>query len=117
MCLGRSPIASRIPEDGCRIVVADGPEGEVWVELDPVRHGDLFGTVLPKGSAVAQTLAGRRKRFRQALRGRLAAEGWREVGVYVYVRSPRTNDPTLLEDGVEEGTNACTNKVQALLRG
>jgi DNA modification methylase len=33
-------IASRIPEEGCRVVVADGPEGEVWVDLDPVRYGD-----------------------------------------------------------------------------
>jgi len=33
-------IASRIPEEGCRIVVADDPEGEVWMDLDPVRYGD-----------------------------------------------------------------------------
>jgi hypothetical protein len=33
-------IASRIPEEGCRIVVADGPDGEGWVDLDPVRYGD-----------------------------------------------------------------------------
>ena len=33
-------LASRIPEEGCRIVQADGPEGEVCVDLDPVRHGD-----------------------------------------------------------------------------
>jgi hypothetical protein len=31
-------IASRIPEEGCRIVLADGPEGEVWVDLNPVWH-------------------------------------------------------------------------------
>ena len=29
-------IAARIPEEDCRIVPADGPEGEVWVDLNPV---------------------------------------------------------------------------------
>jgi hypothetical protein len=33
-------VAVRIPEGGRRIVVADGPEGEVWVDLDPIRYGD-----------------------------------------------------------------------------
>jgi excisionase family DNA binding protein len=34
-------VAMRIPEEGCRLVVADGPdEGEVWVDLDPVRYDD-----------------------------------------------------------------------------
>src|SRR5262249_21337491 len=33
-------VALLIPEEGCRVVVADGPEGEVWVDLNPVRHGD-----------------------------------------------------------------------------
>jgi excisionase family DNA binding protein len=33
-------VAMRIPEEGYRIVIADGPEGEVWVDLNPVRHGD-----------------------------------------------------------------------------
>lgn len=31
-------IASRIPEEGCRVVLADGPDGEVWADLDPVRQ-------------------------------------------------------------------------------
>jgi hypothetical protein len=47
----------------------------------------LVGKVLPDGSAVAQTLAGRRKRFREALRDRLAVEGWQEVGVNVFTRA------------------------------
>ena len=55
-----------------------------WYEGGRVRV--LVGKVLPGGSAAAQTLAGRRKRFRQALRGRLAAEGWQEVGVDLYAR-------------------------------
>jgi hypothetical protein len=33
-------VAMRIPEEGCRVVLADGPEGEVWVDLNPVRYGD-----------------------------------------------------------------------------
>jgi hypothetical protein len=36
----------------------------------------LVGKILPEGSAVKQTLAGRRKRFRKALTDRLKAEGW-----------------------------------------
>ena len=51
-----------------------------WVRI-------LIGKVLPDASAVTQTLAGRRKRFRQALRERLAVEGWREVGLHVYARA------------------------------
>lgn len=55
-----------------------------WYEDGRVRV--LVGKVLPDGSAVAQTLAGRRKGFRAALRERLAVEGWQEVGVNVYER-------------------------------
>jgi DNA modification methylase len=33
-------VAMRIPEEGCRIVLADGPVGEVWADLNPVRYGD-----------------------------------------------------------------------------
>ena len=36
----------------------------------------LVGKVLPEGSAVKQTLIGRRQRFRKALVERLEAEGW-----------------------------------------
>jgi len=39
----------------------------------------LVGKVLPDGSAVKQTLASRRKRFRQALTERLVESGWQEV--------------------------------------
>lgn len=47
-----------------------------WYEDGQVRV--LIGKVLPEASAVKQTLAGRRKRFRAALAERLAAEGWHE---------------------------------------
>src|ERR1700739_4732974 len=33
-------IASRLPDEGCDVVLADGPDGEVWVSLDPVRYHD-----------------------------------------------------------------------------
>lgn len=46
----------------------------------------LVGKVLPEGSAMKQTLAGRRKRFRAAVKERLAGRGWRECGVNVYER-------------------------------
>jgi hypothetical protein len=55
-----------------------------WYDDGRVRV--LVGTALPRGSAAAQTLAGRRRRFREALRERLAAEGWREVGLSVDAR-------------------------------
>jgi excisionase family DNA binding protein len=36
----RTAIAKLLPEEGCRVVLADGPEDEVWADLDPVRYGD-----------------------------------------------------------------------------
>jgi hypothetical protein len=45
------------------------------------------GQILPKGSAVKQTLEGRRKRLRQAIRKRLADSGWQELKANVYQRS------------------------------
>lgn len=46
----------------------------------------LIGKVLPARSAVQQTLAGRRKRLREALARSLAPAGWRMVGANVYSR-------------------------------
>jgi hypothetical protein len=46
----------------------------------------LIGKVLPKGSAVRETLAARRKRFRLALTERLAEEGWVEAGMNAFRR-------------------------------
>jgi hypothetical protein len=56
----------------------------LWQEDGRVRV--LVGKVLPGGPALKQTLVGRRKQFRQALRDRLAVEGWMEVGVNVFAR-------------------------------
>lgn len=33
-------IARLLPQEGTRIVIADGQDGEFWVELDPVRYDD-----------------------------------------------------------------------------
>lgn len=46
----------------------------------------LVGKVLLEGSAVKQTLASRRKRFRAAVKERLAGHDWQECGVNVYER-------------------------------
>lgn len=46
-----------------------------------------IGKILPKGSAVKQTLNGRRRRFRQTVEEVLRGAGWQKVGPNVY--SPR----------------------------
>jgi hypothetical protein len=69
-----------LAEDVASLIFRHQEDGRLkWHENGRVRV--LVGKVLPGGSAVAQTLAGRRKRVRQSLEGRLAAEGWREVGL------------------------------------
>lgn len=55
-----------------------------WYEDGRVRV--LVGKVLPEESVVKQTLATRRKRFRSALKERLAHHGWQECGVNTYER-------------------------------
>ena len=45
--------------------------------------------IIPTGSAVAQTLAGRRKRLNQAVDNLLARAGWQRVRLNVY-RPPAT---------------------------
>jgi hypothetical protein len=49
----------------------------------------FVGEVLPEHSAVKQTLAGRRRRLRQAMQNALAAHGWQEIGLYTYEKMPR----------------------------
>jgi hypothetical protein len=46
----------------------------------------LVGKIIPESSAVKQTLAGRRKRFREKLVERLGAEGW-SLAAYPYTFS------------------------------
>jgi hypothetical protein len=75
-----------LAEEVASLILRHQEDGRLrWYEDGRVRV--LVGKVLPKGTAVAQTLAGRRKRFRQALRDRLAVEGRMEVGVNVFTRA------------------------------
>ena len=62
-------------EEIVRLVVAKQEDDRLqWREDGSVEV--LVGKIIPAGSAVKQTLAGRRKRFRKALMERLRAEGW-----------------------------------------
>ena len=53
-----------------------------WDGEDHVRL--LIGEVLPTGSAVKETLAGRRKRLREAVAALLGAAGWKMVKANVF---------------------------------
>jgi hypothetical protein len=44
----------------------------------------LVGRIIPEGSAVKSTVAGRRKRFRKDLNTLLSSVGWTETGRYIY---------------------------------
>jgi hypothetical protein len=55
-----------------------------WYDDGRVRV--FVGKILPESSAVKQTLAGRRKRIRTAVKERLAGQGWLERGANVYER-------------------------------
>jgi hypothetical protein len=83
-----------------------------WCEDGRVRV--LVGKVVPDDSAVAQTLAGRRKRFRQALRERRAAEGWQEVRVHFF---PFVNSSLEVSAGWGEGAIATGFDFEALPGG
>ena len=48
----------------------------------------LVSEILPSTSAVKQTLAGRRKRLREALKKRLEPDGWNEVATWSFERHP-----------------------------
>jgi hypothetical protein len=57
------------------------------------QHGTVtvrMGSVLPSGSAVKETLSGRRKRLRSRLEQRLAEKGWRMVRANVFAPPGRT---------------------------
>jgi hypothetical protein len=72
-----------LAEEVASLILRHRKQGRLkWYEDRRVRV--LVGQMFPKGSAVARTLAGRRKRFREALRDRLAVEGWQEVGMNVF---------------------------------
>jgi hypothetical protein len=77
-----------LADEVARLIVARQRDRRLkWYADGRVRV--LVGQILPEGAAVKQTLAGRRKRFRAALVGRLAGEGWAGCGVNVYQRVGR----------------------------
>jgi hypothetical protein len=64
-----------LAEEIVRLIVAKQEDDRLqWREDGSVKV--LVGNIIPADSAVKQTLAGRRKRFRNALVERLGAEGW-----------------------------------------
>lgn len=56
-----------------------------WDGTDHVRL--LIGKVLPAGPAVKETLAGRRKRLREAVASLIAEAGWKMVKANSFERS------------------------------
>ena len=58
-----------------------------WNGPDEVRV--VVGKFLAEGSAVKQTLAGRRKRFRQELKAFMRGTGWEEVSAHRWCRYSR----------------------------
>jgi hypothetical protein len=65
-----------VEEVARRITARQEDDRLVWRDDGSVKV--LISRIIPKGSAVKQTLAGRRKRFWMALVERLRAEGWFE---------------------------------------
>ena len=62
-------------EEIARLIVAKHEDHRLqWHEDGSVKV--LVGKIIQESSALKQTLAGRRKRFRKALLERLGAEGW-----------------------------------------
>ena len=80
----RLDVTSIAEEIASQIVKRQQDHRLVWYADGRVRV--LVGKVLPEGSAVKQTLAARRKRFRAAVKERLIRQGWQGCGVNVYER-------------------------------
>lgn len=58
-----------------------------WISPTEVRV--QVGLILPGDSAVKQTLAGRRRRFREELESAMAGTAWRELGRHKWVKNQR----------------------------
>jgi hypothetical protein len=77
--LNVGPLADEI----ARLIVTKAEDARLkWYDDGRVRV--LIGKIIPAGSAVRQTLEGRRKRFWDALAGILKAQGWSVVRPNVY---------------------------------
>lgn len=73
------PIAAKVAQ----LIIKQKPDKRLkWNNDGTVRV--LIGEIFPAGSAIAQTLQGRRKRFKLALEKHLNDAGWEKVGVNVY---------------------------------
>jgi excisionase family DNA binding protein len=68
-------IASRLPEAGCRIVVAEGEDGEAWIDLNPVQDGD--GELDLHLETNCREWAGIPEAYEYLRRQEMTAEGWR----------------------------------------
>lgn len=66
----------------CLIVNRQEDDRLKWNHDGSVRV--FVGKILPEGSAVKETLRGRRKRFRKVLDELLSDSGWQKVRTYVY---------------------------------
>lgn len=73
------PFKAKPVAQGLAQLILAGKEdaGVKWNGPNEVRV--QVGKILPEGSAVKETLAGRRKRFREELQKALAGTGWEEV--------------------------------------
>jgi hypothetical protein len=77
-----SPLAEEI----AGLILTHQPDKRLkWYTADRVRV--QIGSILTHGSAAKETLTGRRKRFRKALKELLDSQGWNEGPVNVYSRS------------------------------
>jgi hypothetical protein len=74
-----------VAEEIAAAILGGRPDDRLnWVGEDHVRL--LIGEVLPAGSTVKETLAGRRKRLREAVAILIAPAGWRMVKANVFER-------------------------------
>ena len=73
------PLAEKIA-----VVIGNGQQDEFLKWYSPNRVHVVIGKILPKGSAVKQTLEGRRKRLRKELIARLESAGWKSLGRGVF---------------------------------
>lgn len=75
----------RVAEKIAKMIVSRQKSQQLkWNKDGSVRV--VIGRIMPTGSAIRKTLAERRKRFRAALRERLAVEGWEEARLHSYQR-------------------------------